>query len=445
MVAMSERSRDARQTLLYNEQKLEQSQARFLGAFNYWQEDNQLTYDDKLHRLQQLNVLNERSQAKTVHISLNFHPGDELADGKMRQIAAEFLKEIDFAHQPALVYRHLDAGHPHMHVVTTSIRPDGSRITNDLRSPRHLMKICAGLEARHYLTPVYRGPKLRQEWSVTQNRAITTQRQSVQRVQYGQSPTKTSISQVLDHVLNTFAYTSLDELNAILSLYRVRADRGHEESLMYRSRGLYYRALDDYGRKIGAPIKASAFDQDWKLDYLEKRYLTNRQVQQEQLQRVRTEIDWTFYKQAPDSLGEWKNQLQREKLRVITPVVPVQRRRQQLSPSSSLTPAAYDGHGFFYVDFLSNVVFRDTVLGQKYTAEAILQRAGLEETIQRLVLSQELTLTPKDKTLFQQSDPEPAEKLRMLLRLSHQHDRIRELERQQTQKLSQRQGLRQSW
>jgi hypothetical protein len=144
-------------------------------------------------------------------------------------------------------------------------------------------------------------------------------------------------------------------------------------------------------------------------------------------------------------LGEWKNQLIREKLRVVTPVVPAQRKRQQLSSSLSITPAAYDGHGFFYVDFSFNVVFRDTVLGQKYTADAILQRAGLDQTIQRLVASQELTLTSKDRTLFQQSDPEPAEKLRALLRLSHQHDRIHDLKRQETQKLRQTRRLRQSW
>lgn len=442
---MSEPSKDVRQTLLYNEQKLEQQQARFLGAFNYWQEDDQLTFDTKLERLRQQMVLNERSLAKTVHLSLNFHPDDQLTDKTMHRIASEFMQKIDFADQPALVYRHLDAGHPHMHVVTTNIRPDGTRIKNDLRSPRHLMEICAGLENRHSLTHAFLRPKLKPDWAATENRKITTQRQPVERVQYGRSPTKTSISRVLDHVLNTFAYTSLDELNAILSLYRVRADRGREESLMYRSRGLYYRALDDNGRKIGAPIKASAFDQDWKLDYLQRRFVANQSLQQEQLQRVRTMIDWTFYKQTPDSLGEWKNQLIKEKLRVVTPVVPAQRKRQQLSSSLSITPAAYDGHGFFYVDFSFNVVFRDTVLGQKYTADAILQRAGLDQTIQRLAASQELTLTPKDRTLFQQSDPEPAEKLRALLRLSYQHDRIHDLKRQETQKLRQTHRLRQSW
>ena len=442
---MSEPSRDVRQTLLYNEQKLEEGQALFLGAFNYWQENDRLTFDDKLERLRHQMALNERSEAKTVHLSLNFHPNDQLTDKTMCQIASEFMPKIDFADQPALVYRHLDAGHPHMHVVTTNIRPDGSRIKNDLRSPRHLMKICAELENRFRLTHAFPGQQLKPDWAATENRKITTQRQPVERVQYGRSPTKTSISRVLDHVLNTFAYTSLDELNAILSLYRVRADRGREESLMYRSRGLYYRALDDNGRKIGAPIKASAFEQDWKLDYLQQRFVANQSLQQQHLQRVRTTIDWTLFKEVPDSLGEWKNQLKKEKLSVVTPVIPAQRKRQQLSLSSSLSPAAYDGHGFFYIDFLYNTVFRDTVLGQKYTAGAILQRAGLDQTIQRLVASQELTLTPKDQTLFRQPDPEPAEKLRALLRLSSQHDRIQDLKRQETQRLRQTRSQRQSW
>ena len=101
---MSEPSRDVRQTLLYNEQKLEQKQARFLGAFNYWQDDDQLTFDTKLERLRHQMVLNERSQAKTVHLSLNFHPDDQLTDKTMRRIASEFMQKIDFAdmlHSPS--------------------------------------------------------------------------------------------------------------------------------------------------------------------------------------------------------------------------------------------------------------------------------------------------------------------------------------------------------
>jgi hypothetical protein len=71
--------------------------------------------------------------------------------------------------------------------------------------------------------------------------------------------TKRAITTVLDEVINQYKYTSLPELNAILKLYNVMADRGKEDTSMYQKRGLVYTALDDNGNKIGTPIKASAF------------------------------------------------------------------------------------------------------------------------------------------------------------------------------------------
>jgi Relaxase/Mobilisation nuclease domain len=420
---MSEPSRDARQTLLYNEQKLEQGQARFLGAFNYWQEDDQLTFDDKLHRLQQQMVLNERSQAKTVHLSLNFHPDDQLTDKTMRRIAAEFMPKIDFADQPALVYRHLDAGHPHMHVVTTNIRPDGSRIKNDLRSPRHLMEICAGLEVHHHLTPAIPGPSSIIRPTTALNPAQHNA-PSPQRLDYGQSATKTGIAGVLDYVLDKYAYTSLDELNAALSLYRVRADRGSEQGLMYQNRGLYYRMIDENGTKIGAPIKASAFDRRPTLNYLDRQFELNEQKHRQNIDRVRTWIDWSLRDYTPPSLEAWKDELLKDQIQVVMP--------------------ARTGQGFYYVDFSNDTVYRDAHLGTKYTAAAILQRTGLDKTIETLALGKQLTLTPRDWRLLQKPDPDPADKLHMLLRLSPQHDHLQAMKEAETQELHQTQRHRMS-
>jgi hypothetical protein len=50
MVSYVENSTDTRRTLLYNEQKLSEGKALFLGAFNYWQEDAELRFEDKLRR-----------------------------------------------------------------------------------------------------------------------------------------------------------------------------------------------------------------------------------------------------------------------------------------------------------------------------------------------------------------------------------------------------------
>jgi hypothetical protein len=433
MVAIVESSGDTRQTLRYNEEKLTEGKALFLGAFNYWQEDAQLTFDDKLDRLSDLAALNERVQQHTIHFSLNFHPDDQLSDKTMRQIAQEFLHDVDLGEQPALVYRHIDAGHPHIHIVTTNIRPDGSRILNDKRDPHYMQKICAQLDQRHQLIPVV----------ARQHQPMIS---SPSRLEYGKSPTKTGITGVLDHVLDKFAYTSLDELNAVLSLYRVRADRGSEYGRMYHSRGLYYRMIDEKGVKIGAPIKASAFPQRPTLGYLEQKYEAHRQIKQQHMQTVRTWVDWSLRGDDPSSLAEWRQALQRDKIQVVTPRVPVPRRQKVSSsneiPITNPAPRIHDGHGFFYINFSDYTVYRDTDLGPNYSAAVILQRTGLGENIQTLAMNRQLTLTPKEQSLLRQPDPDPAQKLHLLLQLSSQNDHLQSMRKSESQDLRQTQRHR---
>ena len=38
------------------------------------------------------------------------------------------MDKISFGEQPFLVYNHTDAGHPHIHIATINIKPDGNRI-----------------------------------------------------------------------------------------------------------------------------------------------------------------------------------------------------------------------------------------------------------------------------------------------------------------------------
>jgi Relaxase/Mobilisation nuclease domain len=452
MLAIPEATRDTRLTLLYNEEKLKEGKAIFLGAFNYWQDDEQLTFDDKLQRFRDLSVLNERSLAQTIHISLNFHPGDELqlTDKNMKKIAAEFMNAISFEDQPWVLYRHIDAGHPHCHIVTINIRPDGSRIENDLRSPHNLMKICAALEDRHHLThavpddfTLHFDPASRQDLSVLaaihpqQSQSSDSSHPTL--LEYGKSPTKTGISKVLDHVLDRYYYTSLDELNAVLRLYNVRADRGSETGVMYRNRGLYYRMIDDNGNKIGAPIKASSFHQRPTLDYLEKKYEAHQAIKQQHIQRVCTWVDWSLRGAHTPSLKDWQQQLSQDRIQVVTPRVPVRRNQglpsPDMGPADTRTPHSYDGHGFFYIDFSNYTVYRDTDLGPNYTAAAIFQRTGLEETLQTLAMEKKLTLDKRQQFLLSQANPDPAQKIQLLLGLSKQHDRLLVMQQTETQEL----------
>ena len=438
MLAIVKAAKSVRASLKYNEQKVEQHQARLLDAHNFWQDKSELTMRDKLQRFNDLTVLNERSKKHSVHITLNFSPKDDLTDQQMTTIATGFMERIGFAEQPWLTYRHVDAAHPHMHIVTTNIQPDGSRIKNDLRSPSHLKQLCFALEERHHLTPAVEMPDLFKEeepaaakkWSYDEGES---------RITYGEGPTKTEIARVLDHVANKYAYTDYESYNAILSEFRVRADRGRENSPMYNNKGLYYHVIDGNGKKIGAPIKASAFRLPVALPHLEEKFRLNQEKVQEEAQYMRTRIDnCIHFATEPCSLAILNKSLMKENVRIV-----VDPPRKMSGLPSAPQPQPYDGHGFFYIDLYSKIVVRDTQLGEQYTASAILQRTGIEQDIRQLANKNRFRLTVgEQRILSQPGHQDPAETLNLLLKLSGRHDEIVDLrlELMEQRQLSQHQG-----
>ncbi|HLI93989.1 MAG TPA: hypothetical protein VKU83_10280, partial [Puia sp.] len=128
-------------------------------------------------------------------------------------------------------------------------------------------------------------------------------------------------------------------------------------------------------------------------------------------------------------------------------VIPALREREKRGPQIPRTAENRhdDGHGFFYVDFSSLTVVRDTDLGKNYTAAAILQRTGVGHELRRLLERGKLQIRrPADKIALHSGHPDTAETRQALLRQSPQHDDIvdRHLAREQELHLSQRRGLR---
>jgi type IV secretory pathway VirD2 relaxase len=123
---------------------------------------------------------NPRAKTNAVHISLNFDPSEKLSPQTMTEIAQKYMEKIDFGGQPYLVYQHYDAGHPHMHIVTTNIESDGTRI--DL----HNIGKNQSETARKELEKIY---NLVPAESKTQQEAINVKAIKAEKVQYGKSET----------------------------------------------------------------------------------------------------------------------------------------------------------------------------------------------------------------------------------------------------------------
>ncbi|MEO6550739.1 MAG: relaxase/mobilization nuclease domain-containing protein [Ferruginibacter sp.] len=262
-------------------------------------------------------------------------------------------KESALVYKPYLVYKHTDAGHPHIHLLTTNIQRDGSRIKMQNIGRNQSEKARKEIEKEFKLVQAQQ----KQLKEVYELKAV-----NVQKVQYGKSETKRAITNVLDAVLPTYKYASLPELNAILKQYNIVADRGNENSRTYKNNGLVYRVLDDKGQKIGTPIKASAIYNKPGLKFLNEKFIQNEPLKQPHKLRVTNAIDLSFVRHPGQRLDEMVKVLLKDKIQVVL--------RQNEKGII---------YGITYIDHQNKCVFNGSELGKQYSANQIQERCRPEQ------------------------------------------------------------------
>lgn len=353
MVARINTSKSISKALNYNEQKLKEEKAEILSASGFIKDADKLRFYDKLNHFERLISLNDRTVTNTLHVSLNFDPSEQLSNDKLIAIADRYMEQIGFANQPYLVYRHHDAGHPHIHIVSTNIETDGKRISMHNMGRNQSEKARKDIEKEFGLVRADSKKKSDTFKVVAVNAS---------KVVYGKSETKRAIANVLMVVLNQYKYSSLPELNAVLKLYNVVADRGVENSRMFQQKGLTYRVLDESGNKVGAPIKASAFYMKPTLAYLEKKFTENEAQRTPYRKRLQASINWVLNK-PPANLDAFIKSMEKESISVVL-------------------RTGKEGviYGITYVDHKSKTVFNGSDLGKPYSAKGILEQCSSQVT-----------------------------------------------------------------
>lgn len=347
MVAVIKTGHSVQSIFRYNENKVKQSAAQCIGEGNYPAALKDLTFDMKLNRLLHQNALNGKVKRNSVHISLNFHPSENYSAEKLMRIADAYMEKIGFAEQPYLAYRHDDAGHPHIHLVSIKVRDDGSRI--DMQNIGKNQSEIARKEIEEQFNLVKAQGRKPEDMPPVKPVAAG-------RVCYGRTQSKKAMSVVLQPVLLNYKYTSLAELNAVLQLYNIRADRGSENSRIFKSGGLVYRILDKRGEAIGVPIKASDFAMKPTLAFLERRYALNGGEKAFEKKRIRSAVDASFLN---SNLGIKKlvSLLQKEGIDAVL----------RKSDQGQL-------YGITYVDHVTRCVLNGSALGKNYSAKGMLER-----------------------------------------------------------------------
>ena len=92
------------------------------------------------------------SEKRYVHTTINLPRGERLGNGDFFELSKEYMEHMGYGEQPFMVVRHYDTKHEHVHIVSTTIREDGSMIdlSNDFRRNVATQK---HLEKRYGLSP----------------------------------------------------------------------------------------------------------------------------------------------------------------------------------------------------------------------------------------------------------------------------------------------------
>lgn len=356
MVARINTGNSISKALNYNEKKVQHKQAECLHAHNFLMEVQEMNFYQKKMTFEKLTSLNDRARTNMVHISLNFDPSETLNKEKLVAVADSYMEKIGFKEQPYIIYQHHDTGHPHIHIVTTNIKSDGSRIS------MHNMGRNQSEYARKAIETEFDLVKAENRKHVISE---ALQPLNAQKLNPGKRPTKAAMSNVLRIVIPHYKYATLAELNAILSLYNMRADRCGEQTNTYKHQGLLYRVLDNNGNPTGTPIKASRFYMKPTLKNLQERFKENEKLKLPQAQRFRTKIDYILKTHLLINLPKLVSTLKKDGISLVI--------RQNK-----------DGfiYGLTYVDHISKTVFNGSDLGKPYSAKTILERcnkSGMEQ------------------------------------------------------------------
>jgi len=355
MLAKVRASSNIRRLLRYHRKRVEQHKAECIAAENFVKDLKSLNEEDKINRFEQRTSLNARTSLNGIHISMGFKHTEVLSDEKMAMLAKKYMDEIGFGEQPYLVYRHRDTAQPHCHILGTTIRADASRIELWYIIHYKSREVTARLAEEFSLQRLV-------EKNIQQNAAYKVDH--AQMITYGELPTKRALSNVINTVVEHYRYTSFKELNAALKEYNVTAYRGKETSTLYKLRGVLYQAIDENGKHLGAPIKASDFLLKPTLKHLEDKFRLNIQLREKNKQRMETAIEWTLLAKKP-TWEQFRKSLEKEGINVV------------ILEDKNGKPEA------FFIDHRDKAVFSSQSLGDSYTLEAIRQRCVLEQQLQQ--------------------------------------------------------------
>ena len=269
-------SKDLMKTLTYNFRKVDRDQADiFLSG--QLSADGKLTAERVFREMTAYIPSGARTKNIVFHASINPRPDEPLSDDRLRTIAREYLCRLGYGDQPFIVFKHRDIAREHIHLVSTRVRHDGSKIQDTMEHVRST-RIMRSLEAKFGLLPS--GHSQKKEDVSAQPSAVDIDVGDIKR----------QVAAAVQYVLGRYAFQSVGEMNLLLARFRVTAEEVKTERKGRPFDGIVYAATDADGHKICTPIKASEIGRQVSYAALRRHFEQSKSVVRERSGAIRRAI-----------------------------------------------------------------------------------------------------------------------------------------------------------
>ena len=269
-------SKDLMKTLTYNFRKVDRDQADILLS-GQLSADGRLTAERVFREMTAYIPSGARTKNIVFHASINPRPDEPLSDDRLRTIAREYLCRLGYGDQPFIVFKHRDIAREHIHLVSTRVRHDGSKIRDTMEHVRST-RIMRRLEAKFGLLPS----------GHSQKKADVSAQPSA--VEIGAGDIKRQVTAAVEYVLGRYAFQSVGEMNLLLARFRVTAEEVKTERKGRPFDGIVYAATDADGHKICTPIKASEIGRQVSYAALRRHFEQSKGVVRERAGAIRRAI-----------------------------------------------------------------------------------------------------------------------------------------------------------
>ena len=269
-------SKDLMKTLTYNFRKVDRDQADILLS-EQLSADGRLTAERVFREMTAYIPSGTRTKNVVFHASINPRPDEPLSDDRLRTIAREYLRRLGYGDQPFIVFKHRDIAREHIHLVSTRVRHDGSKIRDTMEHVRST-RIMRSLEAKFGLMPS--SPSQKKEGVSAQPSAVDINAGDIKR----------QVAATVQYVLGRYAFQSVGEMNLLLARFRVTAEEVKTERKGRPFDGIVYAATDADGHKICTPIKASEIGRQVSYAALRRHFEQSKSVVRERSGAIRRAI-----------------------------------------------------------------------------------------------------------------------------------------------------------